>query len=120
MLDLAHMSERFGDTVILTLSERMDIFSAPVLMKRIDVLLGEGARTFIVDASNVRILDADGDYPLLHLLKRTQEVGGSMTLVCPAENPIRVFYEMMHLDTLFDIVDTLDAALEQFELFIER
>jgi hypothetical protein len=43
-----------------------------------------------------------------------------MTLVCPPENPIRVFYGMMHLDTLFDIVDTLDAALEQFELFVER
>ncbi|MGC9348685.1 MAG: STAS domain-containing protein, partial [Anaerolineae bacterium] len=59
-------------------------------------------------------------YPLLHLLKRAQEKGGTVTLVCPPGNPIRVFYEMMRLDTLFDIVDSLDSALMKIELPAEN
>ena len=113
-------AERFGDTVIVTLKERMDVFNAPLLMKEFNQLLDEGAVHFIVDLTAVRIVDADGDYPLLHLLKRAQEAGGDVTLVCPPGNPIRVFYEMMRLDTLFDMVETLDAALAEIELSAEN
>lgn len=113
-------AEKFGDTVIVTLRERMDVFNAPLLMKEFNQLLDEGAVHFIVDLSVVRIVDADGDYPLLHLLKRAQEVGGSVTLVCPPGNPIRVFYEMMRLDTLFDMVETLDVVLAKRELSAEN
>jgi anti-anti-sigma factor len=112
--------EKFGDTIIVTLKERMDVFNAPLLMKEFNQLLDEGATHFIVDLTEVRVVDADGDYPLLHLLKRAQENGGSVTLVCPPGNPIRVFYEMMRLDTLFDIVDSLDSALMKIELPAEN
>ncbi|HOT90886.1 MAG TPA: STAS domain-containing protein [Anaerolineae bacterium] len=108
--------ERIQNIVIVTLGERMDIFNAPALMKQLNQLVGNGATRFIVDLSAVRMVDADGDYPLLHLLKRAQEVGGSVSLVCPQGNPIRVFYEMMRLDTLFEMTETLDAALAQIEL----
>ena len=113
-------AERFGDTVIVTLKERMDVFNAPLLMKEFNQLLDEGSVHFIVDLTAVRIVDADGDYPLLHLLKRAQEVGGSVTLICPPGNPIRVFYEMMRLDTLFEVVASLDAVLEKLELPAEH
>ncbi|MGC9348686.1 MAG: STAS domain-containing protein, partial [Anaerolineae bacterium] len=71
--------EKFGDTIIVTLKERMDVFNAPLLMKEFNQLLDEGAAHFIVDLTAVRIVDADGDYPLLHLLKRAQEKGGTVT-----------------------------------------
>jgi anti-anti-sigma factor len=103
--------ERVGDTLIVTLGERMDAFSAPLLIEEFDQLLDEGALHYIVDLSAVRIVDSDGDFPLLHLLKGAQATGGSVTLVCPAGNPIRIFYEMMHLDTLFDLVSSLDSPL---------
>ena len=108
--------EKYEDTVIVTLKERMDVFNAPVLMKEFNELLDDGGRYFIVDLSNVRFVDADGDYPLLHLLKRAQEEDGTVTLVCPPGNPIRIYYEMMRLDTLFDVVKTLDMATAKYEL----
>jgi anti-anti-sigma factor len=104
-------TEQVGEILIVTLGERMDAFSAPLLIEEFDQLLDEGAAHFVVDLSAVRIVDADGDYPLLHLLKRAQATGGSVTLVCPPGNPIRIFYEMMHLDTLFDVVSSLDSPL---------
>ncbi len=104
-------TEHVGEILIVTLGERMDAFSAPLLIEEFDQLLDEGAQHFVVDLSAVRIVDADGDYPLLHLLKRAQATGGSVTLVCPPGNPIRIFYEMMHLDTLFDVVSSLDSPL---------
>ncbi|MEJ5309241.1 MAG: STAS domain-containing protein [Anaerolineae bacterium] len=108
--------ETLRDCAIVTVGERMDIFNAPSLMAQLNQLVSDGATHFIVDLTAVRIVDADGDYPLLHLLKRAQEVGGSVRLVCPIGNPIRVFYEMMRLDTLFEITETLEDALVNLEL----
>jgi anti-anti-sigma regulatory factor len=105
-------TKRLGNTAIITVKERMGLLNAPLLMAEFDDLLENGVSQFIVDLSIVRVVDADGDYPLLHLLKCAQSVGGSVTLVCPPGNPVRIFYEMMRLNTLFDIVDTLDAALD--------
>ena len=105
-------AERLEDMVIVTVRERLDVFNALPLMAEFDRLLDDGVAHFIVDLSAVRAVDGDGDYPLLHLLKSVQRVDGSVTLVCPPGNPIRIFYEMMHLNTLFSIVDTLDEALE--------
>lgn len=103
-------TERIEDTVIVTLQERMDVIHAPLLMRELNALVEAGTKQFIIDLSAVRIVDADGDYPLLHLLKRTQAIEGKVILVCPEGNPIRLFYEMMHLDTLFEIVGSLEAA----------
>jgi anti-anti-sigma factor len=103
-------AERIGDAVVVTLGERMDIFNAPMVMKEFDALLETGATEFVIDLSAVRIVDADGDYPLLHLLKCAQSAGGSVSLVCPEGNPIRIFYEMMRLDTLFDMIHSIEIA----------
>jgi anti-anti-sigma factor len=94
----------------------MDIFNAPLVMRQFDALLAEGMSHFIIDLSAVRLVDSDGDYPLLHLLKCTQTVGGNVTLVCPDGNPICLFYEMMRLDTLFEIVPSVDAARAMYNL----
>jgi anti-anti-sigma factor len=108
--------ERIGHAVIITLGDRMDIFNAPLVMRQFDALLAEGMSHFIIDLSAVRLVDSDGDYPLLHLLKCTQTVGGNVTLVCPDGNPICLFYEMMRLDTLFEIVPSVDAARAMYNL----
>jgi len=105
-------TKRQGNAAVITVRGRMDLFNAPLLMAEFNGLLEDGVTDFIVDLSVVRVVDADGDYPLLHLLKSAQSVEGSVTLVCPPGNPVRIFYEMMRLNTLFDMVDTLDAALD--------
>jgi len=106
---IAHI-ERRGESVTIRLTERMDVFSAPLLMDEFERLLSEGVLHFTVDLTPVRLVDADGDYPLLHLLKCAQEAGGSVILVCPEGNPVRIFYEMMRLDTLFEMAKTLEEA----------
>jgi anti-anti-sigma factor len=109
-------TEKYDSTIVVTLTERMDIFNAPLLMQAFNALLDEGGQHFIVDLSAVRIVDADGDYPLLHLLKRVQEKDGSVSLICPPGNPIRIYYEMMRLDTLFEILETRESAMAKHEL----
>lgn len=108
--------EKLHHIAIVTLRERMDVLNAPALMETFAQLLEEHITHFVIDLSEVRVVDADGDYPLLHLLKCAQEVDGVVSLVCPIGNPIRVFYAMMRLDTLFEIFDTLDSALAQQKL----
>lgn len=119
-MDVIADIEKHEDTVIITLAERMDVFNAPLLMNEFNTLIDEGMRHFIIDLSAVRIVDADGDYPLLHLLKCAQSRGGSVSLVCPPDNPIRIFYEMMRLDMLFDMVESLEEASSRFEFSLEN
>ncbi|MBN1877753.1 MAG: STAS domain-containing protein [Anaerolineae bacterium] len=109
--------KRLNDVVVVKVHERMDILNAPSLVDEFNHLLDDGITNLIVDLSGVHTVDADGDYPLLHLLRRVQEVDGCLHLVCPPENPIRVFYELMHLDVLFSIYETLEAALLDFEIY---
>ncbi|MFP4395543.1 MAG: STAS domain-containing protein [Anaerolineales bacterium] len=111
--------ERVEDVAILTVNERMNIFNAPVLIKAINRLLDQGAKHFILDLSSVRVLDVDGDYPLLHLLKRAQEHDGQVILICPPNNPVRLLYEMLNLDTLFDIVETREGAFSTMGIEVE-
>ncbi len=103
------------DIVIIMPQSRMDIFVAPLLVKQFNRLLDEGNKRFVVDLSNVRVVEAEGDYPLLHLLKRTHDVEGRVVLVCPPGNPVRILYELIQFDQLFEIVETLDNALEHLE-----
>lgn len=100
------------EAAIVTPVERMDIINAPLMVQQLNTLLDEGITRFIVDLSGVHVVGPDGDYPLLHLLKRTEPLKGQVILVCPPGNPVRVYYEMMRLDSLFTIVDSLSAALE--------
>lgn len=105
--------EQLDDVAIVTVKERMNILNAPTLTSEINRLLDHGLKHFIVDLSSVRVLDADGDYPLLHLLKRAQEHDGRVILICPPNNPVRLLYEMLNLDTLFDIVETRADAFSE-------
>ncbi|HNT78437.1 MAG TPA: STAS domain-containing protein [Anaerolineae bacterium] len=107
--------EKFQNIAIVTMKERMDSLNAPLLMQEFNQLVEDGIQHFIVDLSNVRD-GIDGDYPLLHLLKCTYEVGGSVTLICPAGNYVRVYYEATHYDTLFEMVESREKALRRFNL----
>ncbi len=104
--------ERHGQTAIVTLRERLDILAASELMQQFTSLLEIGTTDFVVDLTAVRVVAPDADYPLLHLLKGTQAVDGVVVLVCPPDNPIRIFYEMMRLDTLFEMTESLEEALQ--------
>lgn len=106
-------AEMVENTAIITIQDRLDVFNAQPLMREFDRLRQNGVVHFIVDLSAVRVVDGDGDYPLLHLLKSTQNVDGSVTLVCPPGNPVRIFYEMMRLNTLFEIVSSREEALNR-------
>ncbi len=112
--------ERHGKTAIVTQGADGRFQCAPFLIEGIQPTAGcSGVIHFIVDLSAVRIVDADGDFPLLHLLKCTKTSDCTVTLVCPAGNPVRIFYEMMHLDTLFTMASSLDSALAATELAVE-
>lgn len=114
-MEIAHVDRRDQSVVVVTVRERMDIFSAPLLMRLFKRLVQDGARHFVVDLSPVGILESDGDYPLLYLLKEVQTAtpGGSVALVCPPCNPVRILYELTHLDTLFEIESSLEEALDR-------
>jgi anti-anti-sigma factor len=101
--------------VIVMPQSRMDIFVAPLLVKQFNQLLDEGNTRLVVDLSDVRVVEGDGDYPLLHLLKRSHDLDAQVVLVCPQGNPVRILYELTQFDQLFDMVETLDAALGRFE-----
>ncbi len=72
-------------------------------------LLGEGERKFIIDMLDVPWLDSSGIGEVVACFKRAREQGGDVKLVLSAK-PYNSF-TYCHLDKMFDMFDSLDAAL---------
>ncbi len=106
--------------VVIAIQGRLDLPHTSMLTDAFNRLLETGACRMVVDLSQIHVVDTEGDYPLLHLRRRIHELGGRLRLVCPPGNPLRVFYELMHLDVLFEIDDSLETALRAMRTAPEK
>lgn len=71
-----------------------------------------GARIFVVDFAQTGYIDSSGLGVLVSLSKKIREQGGELRLSSLSED-LRTLFELTKLDTLFQIADTKEAALER-------
>ena len=88
----------------------MDLYSSPTLRERIIQLIDEGRTQVIVNLQDVGFMDSSGLGVLVGGLKRLNERGGSLVLVCPEGSPLKVL-TITGLDKVFGIHASLDEAL---------
>ena len=75
--------------------------------------LEDGARKVVVDFTNTGYIDSSGLGVLVSLSKKIREQGGELRLASLNED-LRTLFELTKLDTLFEIADTREEALEDF------
>ena len=99
---------------VITLSERLDVLSAPALQAKLEALMDDGVIHFVLDLSQTPFLDSAGMAVMVTLLKRARQAGGDVKLVSPQAEAARRILHLTKFDRVFDIAETAAAARESF------
>lgn len=82
---------RHRGTVEVTLTGEVDLATASLLVREIQLRLDDGVRVFRVDLRNVSFLDSGGVKALLCCLRNVRVHGGRMLLIRPSSQVRKVF-----------------------------
>ena len=75
--------------------------------------LEAGARKFVIDFTKTGYIDSSGLGVLVSLSKKIREQGGELRLA-NLNDDLKTLFELTKLDTLFQIADTRERALQSF------
>ncbi len=98
------IEEQVQRTVTVTIPDRLDAFSAPVLRAELDQLTDSGVKDFVIDLSATPFMDSAGMAVLVSLLRRTRTAGGSVKLVWPRSEAVRRTLQLTHFDRVFEFI----------------
>jgi anti-sigma B factor antagonist len=95
---------------VLTPNGRMDVESSPVVRQAILNAWNKGAKSIIIDLSEVDFMDSSGLSALVSGMKALRKTGGKL-MICNANAQIRTAMRLTMLDRVFPIFDTIEEAL---------
>lgn len=107
-----HVS-RHANVVIVEIEGQLIVSNRQELKQRVLDEAEAGGRKFLVDFSRTGYIDSAGLGVLVSLAKRLRELGGDLRLANLNED-LQTLFELTKLDTLFQIADTRERALETF------
>lgn len=99
-----------AEVVILDLAGRLWILDLP-LRDLVNGLLAEGKRHFVLNIAGVEYVDSSGLGQLVSIWTSVRNKGGHMTILSPARR-VRRLLEITHLNTVFEILDTENDAVQ--------
>ncbi len=103
------VKERNG-WAVLSVQGEVDVYTAPQFREQLIQLVDQGQRSILVDLEGVEFLDSTGLGVLVGGLKRLRSHDGDLLLVCTQSRILKVF-EITGLTKVFDIYDSVDAAV---------
>jgi anti-sigma B factor antagonist len=99
---------------VLSISGRLDAYTAPELKNRFKVLMEE-TRYFVFDLHALDFLDSTGLGSIVSCLKSATANGGDICIAQMADKP-RMVFEITRAFKIFEIYDDLEAAVESFNI----
>lgn len=102
-------SERDGWRIIAVAGE-LDVVSAPQVRSAVMRALSDGVSDLVLDLGRVEFIDSFGLGVLVGALKRVRAADGRLKLVV-TEARVQALFKLTGLESVFDLVDTVDAAL---------
>jgi anti-sigma B factor antagonist len=116
---LEHKIRRTGDVTILDLNGRISLTDAlwsasgTVIGQVIRELVKNGERKILLNLKDVSYIDSSGVGELTGALTAVQRQGGELKLVNPSPKVIDLL-RITRLDTLFDVRDDENSAIQSF------
>jgi len=99
--------------IVFSLDGRFDAYRAQGMRAELlETIEQEGSRV-VVDLTKVTLVDSNGLSALVTGMKRAREAGGDVRLVGLPES-VSVIFELTRLGRAFEILDTVEAAVESF------
>ncbi|MBI4541336.1 MAG: STAS domain-containing protein [Gemmatimonadetes bacterium] len=105
--------DKFGDVTVVDVHGQLIVGNRQELKQRVLQELERGARKFVIDFGNTGYIDSSGLGVLVSLSKKIREHGGELRLSGLNED-LRTLFELTKLDTLFEISDSREGALQGF------
>jgi anti-sigma B factor antagonist len=100
-----------GDVTVVDVDGQLIVGNRQELKQRILQELEKGERKFVIDFSRTGYIDSSGLGVLVSLSKKIRERGGELRLAALNED-LRTLFELTKLDTLFQIADNREEALQ--------
>jgi anti-sigma B factor antagonist len=109
-VEVSVLRKAADDIPVVAVSGEVDVYSAPELKESLAQLLQSGAKSVVVDLTDVAFLDSTGLGALVEARAATGDAGGSMAIVCSHERILKLF-TITGLDGVFSIHRSVDEAL---------
>jgi anti-sigma B factor antagonist len=104
---------REGETLVVDVGGQLIVGNRQELKQRVLDELERGERRFLIDFAQTGYIDSSGLGVLVSLSKKIREQGGELRLANLNED-LKTLFELTKLDTLFQIADSRERALESF------
>lgn len=108
---MAFQVRKSGDVMVIDIEGQLIVGNRQELKQKILDALGTGERKFVVNFSDTSYIDSSGLGVLVSLSKKIREQEGVLRLASLNED-LRTLFELTKLDTLFEIADSREEALE--------
>ncbi|MEW5917322.1 MAG: STAS domain-containing protein [Gemmatimonadota bacterium] len=102
-----------GDVCVVSVEGQLIVGNRQELKQKVLDEIERGERKFLVDFSQTGYIDSSGLGVLVSLSKKIREHGGELRLANLNED-LKTLFELTKLDTLFQIADTRERALDSF------
>lgn len=102
--------ENIGPIPVIKAQGEVDLYSSPQLRKELKKQIKARAKLVVVDLSGVDYMDSSGVATLIEGLQGLGKVGGHLKLAGLNDSVMQVL-KFVHLDKVFEIVDTASEAL---------
>ena len=102
-----------GDVCIVEVEGQLIVGNRQELKQKILGELDKGTRKVLVDFARTGYIDSSGLGVLVSLAKKMREMGGDLRLA-NLNDDLQTLFELTKLDTLFQISETRERALENF------
>lgn len=104
---------KHGDIVVIEVDGQLIVGNRQELKQKVLDEADAGARKVLVDFAKAGYIDSSGLGVLVSLAKRMRELGGDLRLA-NLNDDLQTLFELTKLDSLFQISDTRERALESF------
>ena len=119
-------TKNFGGITVIELAGQMTVDNIYSLTKsierivfpftgKIDDSAGKSHSEVILDMEGVKVIDSAGIGTIVFLTKKCRALGGDLKMVSVSPE-VRSVLEIVKLDKIFQIFNTLDDALKSFRL----
>ena len=102
-----------GDVCIVEVEGQLIVGNRQELKQKILQELDKGQRKVLVDFARTGYIDSSGLGVLVSLAKKIRDMGGDLRLA-NLNDDLQTLFELTKLDTLFQISETRERALENF------
>jgi anti-sigma B factor antagonist len=102
-----------GDVCVVSVEGQLIVGNRQELKQKVLDEIERGERKFLVDFIQTGYIDSSGLGVLVSLSKKIREHGGELRLTNLNED-LKTLFELTKLDTLFQIAETRERALESF------